>query len=134
MVPVPLGERLGAVRARLGVRHRAVCRATRVRGRRRRARDARVEPASRRAFAKGLSVDGRHCLPIRIVRSEVISSAFATSRARRRARRAARATHARARRPVERARATAARARTRATARDARARDASDRWARATTI
>ena len=82
---MPLGERLGAVRARLGVRHRAVCRATRSRGRRRRARDARVEPASRRAFAKGLSVGGRHCLPIRIVRSEVISSAFSTSTARRRA-------------------------------------------------
>ena len=123
MVPVPLGERLGAVRARLGVRHRAVCRATRFRGRRRRARDARVEPASRRVFAKGLSVGGRHCLPIRIVRSEVISSAFSTSTARRRARRAARGrTRARGDRSSARARDRGARANALDRARRARAR------------
>ena len=132
---MPLGERLGAVRARLGARHRAVCRATRSRGRRRRARDARVEPASRRFVAKGLSVGGRHCLPIRIVRSEVISSALSTSRARRQdASRRARDARARAATGRARSSATAARARARSTARDALRRDASDRWARATTI
>jgi hypothetical protein len=51
-----------------------------------------------------------------------------------RASRRARDARARAATGRARARATAARARTRSTARDARARDASDRWARATTI
>ena len=72
------------------------------------------------SFAKGLSVAGRHCLPIRIVRSEVISSAYFDLAARR-ARVAPRAD----------ARARAATGRARERARVERARNALDRARRA---